>query len=114
MRIMIWVGDEGPTDLDLRDGDIWQVHPDTWVPGTMETKKWLVVQTDDYGGDWAELVEPEFSVGQPNPVIRHARKYFVPYWLRLTPEELALVRDKTADFPVVANETFGVWDITRK
>lgn len=113
MRLMIWVGDEGPTDLDLKDGDIWGVQPNAWVPGSEELKKWLIVETEEYGGDQSELVQPEYQVGSPEPVIRHARKYYVPYWLKLTPEELAVVRDKTQSFAILAGR-FDIWDITRK
>lgn len=115
MRLQIWVGDEGPTDLDLKDGDIFAVHPNSWVPGTQELIKYLIVETAEYGGVQAELVKPEYNVGSPDPVIRHARKYFVPYWLTLTPDELAIVRNKdTGSFPVVTGDRFTVWDITRK
>jgi hypothetical protein len=113
MRLMIWVGDEGPTDLDLKDGDIWAVQPDAWTPGAEELKKWLVIQTAEYGGDQSELVQPEYTVGSPDPVIRRMRKYYVAYWEKLTPDELALVRDKTASFAVLSDR-FDVWDITRK
>ena len=113
MRLMIWTGDEGPTDLDLKDGDVWEVKPDSWVPGTQEAKKWLNVQMAEYGGDQSELVQPEYAVGSPDPVIRHARKYYIPYWLKLTPEELALARDKNATKDVMLDR-FDVWDITRK
>lgn len=113
MRLMIWVGDEGPTDLDLKDGDIWAVQPNSWTPGTEESKKWLIVEMSEYGGDQSELVQPEYMVGSPEPVQRHARKYYVPYWLKLTPDELAVVRDKTQSFAVLAGR-FDIWDITRK
>lgn len=114
MRLMIWTGDEGPTDLDLKDGDVWAVHLDTWVPGTQEAKKWLNVQMEEYGGDQNELSQPEYSVVLPSgPVQRHARKYFIPYWEKLTPEELALVRNKELTKEVMIGK-FNVWDITRK
>jgi len=113
MRLMIWIGDEGPTDLDLRDGDVWAVKDDAWVPGAMELKKWLVVETPTYGGDQAELVAPEYAPGAPDPVIRHARKYFVPYWLKLIPEEVAAVRDPAVSVAILTGR-FGLFDITRK
>lgn len=113
MRLMIWVGDEGPTDLDLKDGDVWQVHPNAWTPGSEELKKWLTVEMDEYGGDQSELVTAEYAVGSPDPVQRHARKYYIPYWEKLTPDELAVVRNKTLSFDVLADR-FGIWDITRK
>lgn len=120
MRLMIWVGDEGPTDLDLKDGDIWAVHPDydpgdpeSWTPGTEELKRWLILQMENYGNDQSELVTAEYAVGSPDPVQRHARKYYIPYWEKLTPDELAVVRNKTLSFDVLADR-FGIWDITRK
>lgn len=116
MRLMIWLGDEGPTDYDLRDGDVWQVKPDSWTPSTLETQKWLIVQVPEYGGDQSELTEPEFGAGiQPNgmPVIRHARKYYVAYWRMLIPEEIAAVRDPAVAVPVMVGR-FDLFDITRK
>lgn len=113
MRLMIWVGDEGPTDLDLKDGDIWAVQPNSWTPGSEELKKWLIVEMDEYGGDQSELVQAEYSVVLPPPVLRHARKYYIPYWLKLTPDELTTVRNKTLPFAVLAGR-FDVWDIARK
>jgi hypothetical protein len=113
MRLMIWLGDEGPTDLDLKDGDVWAVKDNAWVPGLSETKKWLIVEMAEYGGTQSELVQPEYAVGTPAPVIRHARKYYVPYWLLFEPEELALIRDKLQVKPIYV-ERVGIWDITRK
>lgn len=116
MRLMLWVGDEGPTDYDFKDGDVWAVKPDSWVPSELETKKWLVVQVPEYGGQQDELTEPEYGAGtQPNgmPVQRHARKYCVRYWEHLTPQELAAARDKEVAVPVMPDR-FGLFDIVRK
>src|SRR5687768_11077848 len=103
MRLMIWIGDEGPTDLDLKDGDVWQVQPDSWEPGALEAKKWLIVQTSEYGGDQTELVQPEYAIGASprQPVQRHARKYCVKYWEKLIPEEIAAARDPEVSVPVM-------------
>lgn len=114
MRLMIWVGDEGPTDLDLKDGDIWGVKDNAWVPGTQELKLWLVVEMAEYGGDQSELEQPEYAVVLPDgPVVRHARKYQVRYWEKLTPEQLAVVRDKNQSFAILP-AVFDIWDIARK
>ena len=115
MRLMIWVGDEGPTDLDLKDGDIWEVKDNAWVPGALELKKWLVVEVPEYGGDKTELVQPEYTTGPSpsEPVQRHARKYFVAYWEKLVPEEVAAVRDPEVSVPIMAGR-FGLFDIGRK
>ena len=113
MRLMIWVGDEGPTDLDLKDGDVWAVNPNTWVPGVEELKKWLCVEMPEYGGDQSELITAEYAVGSPDPVQRHARKYYIAYWEKLTPEQLVVIRDKTQSFALLAG-VFGVFDIKRK
>ena len=113
MRLMIWIGDEGPTDLDLKDGDIWGVRDNAWVPGTLETKRYLIIETEEYGGQQSELTTAEYTVGATDPVQRHARKYQVRYWEKLTPEELVTVRDKEADFPILAGR-FDIWDIVRK
>lgn len=116
MRLMIYVGDEGPTDLDFKDGDVWAVKPDSWVPGTQEALKWLNIQVAEYGGSQLELVEPEYANGPssngPNPV-RHMRKYFVPYWAVLTQAEIAAVRDKTQPKDVFVGR-FDLTDIVRK
>ncbi|HTG44145.1 MAG TPA: hypothetical protein VK633_06400, partial [Verrucomicrobiae bacterium] len=66
MKLMVWKEDEGPTDLEFKQGDIFQAHDDTWEPGSEETLKWLVVQMEDYGGNVAELTAKEFTVGK-NP-----------------------------------------------
>ena len=113
MRLMLWVGDEGPTDLDLKDGDIWAVQPDSWEPGALELKRWFVIQLPEYGGDQTELVKPEYTVGAESPVQRHARKYHVNYWVRLVPEEIAAVRDPEVSVPVMAGR-FDLFDIVRK
>lgn len=113
MRLMIWVGDEGPTDLDLKDGDIWGVFPNTWTPGTEELKKWLIVEMAEYGGNQSELTQPEYSVVLPPPVQRHARKYYVAYWEKMTPEELVIIRDREQSFAILPDR-FDIWDITRK
>jgi hypothetical protein len=116
MRLMIWVGDEGPTDYDFKDGDVWNVQPNSWTPSTTELKKWLIAELPEYGGTQSELVEPEYGNGlQPNgmPVQRHARKYTVRYWEKLIPEELAAVRDPAVEVPVMTGR-FGLFDIERK
>lgn len=114
MRLMIYVGDEGPLDIDFKDGDIWGWRDDSWVPTSNELKKWLVIQVPEYQNDKAELVASEYVPGAgSSPSMRHQRKYFVPYWEKLTPEELAAARNKTVEVPIVT-DTFGIWDITRK
>lgn len=115
MRLMIWVGDEGPTDLDLKDGDIWNVYPNTWTPGSEELSRWLIAEMEEYGGDQTELTRPEYTQGPSpeEPVIRHMRKYYVPYWTKLTPTQLQTVRSKTTQTPVVTG-VFTLDDIVRK
>lgn len=115
MRLMIWVGDEGPTDNDLKDGDIFSVHADSWVPGTEELKKFLVIQTSEYQGTQDELVEPQYATGPSadEPDIRYMRKYRVDYWKRLTADELVAVRDPNVSVPVMVDR-FSLGDIVRK
>lgn len=113
MRLMIWLGEEGPTDLDFKDGDVWEVKDNAWVPGLQETKKWLILEMAEYGGDQSELIQPEYAVGAPDPVIRHARKYYVAYWEKMDQEELAVVRDKT-QVKAIDVGRFDIWDIKRK
>lgn len=115
MRLLIKVGDEGPTDYDLRDGDILEVRSNSVAFGAEELKKFLCVEMEEYGGTQGELVEPEYGSGtQPGgfPVYRNARKYYLPYWEKLLPDELAQVRDPAVSFP--ASTKFGLFDITRK
>ncbi len=114
MRLMIHLGDDGPTDLDLKDGDIFAVKDDAWIPGTLEAKKWLILETENYGQDWSELVKPEYEVGSPDPVQRHARAYYVPYWLKASgPDELTQWRDETLTKAIITGR-FNLFDITRK
>lgn len=115
MRLQIHIGDEGPTDLDLKDGDIEFLHPNSWTPGTEELKKWLIVELPEYGGTQSELTEPEWAVGSPDAVIRRARKYYVPYWLLLTQDDIATVRDPLQSFAVFTDtDKIDLWSITRK
>lgn len=116
MRLMIYVGDEGPTDYDFKDGDVWGVQPNSWTPSVLETQKWLIVEMEEYGGTQSELIEPEYGNGlQPNgmPVQRHARKYAVRYWEKLIPSEIVAVRDPETVVPVMPGR-FGLFDIVRK
>lgn len=113
MRLMIYIGDEGPTDLDFKDGDIWEVKDNAWAPGTLELKRWLIVEMPEYGGDQSELTQPEYAVGSPDPVQRHARKYQVKYWEKLIPEEIAAARDPEVSVPIMTGR-FGLFDIVRK
>jgi len=116
MRLMIWVGDEGPTDYDYKDGDVWEVKPNSWTPSSLELKKWLVVEVPEYGGTQSELTQPEYGPGtQPNgmPVQRHARKYAVRYWEKLIPQEIADVLNPDVEVPVMVGR-FGLFDIVRK
>lgn len=115
MRLVIWIGDEGPTDLDMKDGDIFAVHPNSWEPGTLETQRWLVIEMEEYGGDQNELTQPEFTTGPSpqEPVQRHARKYKINYWEKFTPQELADIRDRDTHFPISTGK-FSLVDILRK
>lgn len=114
MYLMLYVGDEGFTDLDLRDGDIFAVHPDDWVPGNKEKQRYLVVQTPDYTGPWDELVKSEYMQGPgEEPVIRRQRAYRVDYAPKLDAEELAAARDRNATVePLIGRFTLA--DIARK
>lgn len=114
MKLMIWTRDEGITDDTFKDGDIFQVHEDTWVPGTLETQRWLVVKVDDYFGEMGELESSEYTVGPQNePILRRLRKYRLNYVPKLTPEELTAARDPNTDLPVV-EDRFSMTDIVRK
>ena len=115
MRIMIWIGDEGPTDLDLKDGDLWAIYSNSWEPGAEELKRWLIVQIEEYGGDQSELTKPEYAVGASieEPVVRCMRKYWIDYAAKLTPKETADVRNKEIAVPVLTGR-FGLADIIRK
>ena len=36
MRLIVYVKDEGITDDTYKDGDIFQIHEDSWEPGEKE------------------------------------------------------------------------------
>jgi hypothetical protein len=114
MKLLVWTRDEGVLDGDFRDGDIFQVHPDEWEPGTKETQRWLVVQMADEGLSHDELMASEYATGPGNdPVVRRMRKYRLDYAPKLSPEELEAAKDRSADVPPIAGR-FTVRDIVRK
>jgi hypothetical protein len=113
MRLMLWARDEGFTDGEFRDGDIFQVHPDSWEPGTKELQRFLVVQMPDFAGDNEELMKSEYAVGAGGePVLRRMRAYRVDYATKLDPETLAAARDPQQSVPVQTQ--FALSDIARK
>ena len=114
MKLMLWTRDEGFADNEFRDGDIFQVHPDTWEPGAKEKQRWLIVQVTDWAGEWAELVKSEYTVGAgAEPVMRRMRAYRVDYVGKLDTEELAAARNPSVTVePIVGRFTLG--DISRK
>lgn len=115
MRLQLYAGTEGFKDTDLRDGDIFAVHPNTWVPGETEAKRFLVVEVEDFDEETArELVKSDYAPGDgEDPVIRRQRAYRLDYAPKLTPEELALARDKNLASPVIVGR-FSTADIARK
>jgi hypothetical protein len=114
MKIMLYVGTEGFADSDFRDGDIFAVHPDSWEPGAKEKQRYLIVQTADYAGDWAELVKSEYAPGPgAEPVIRRQRAYRVDYAPKLEAEELAAARNRTVSVEPITGR-FTLADIARK
>lgn len=114
MKLMIWTKDEGFTDGEFRDGDIFQVWPDDWEPGNKEKQRFLIVQVPDFVGDQTELIASEYAPGPGiEPIVRRMRKYRVDYASKLDPEELALVKDQnTVVEPIVG--VFTLADIARK
>lgn len=114
MKLQLYVGTEGFADTDFRDGDIFAVHDDAWEPGNKEKQRYLVVQTEDYAGDWSELVKSEYTTGPgAEPVVRRQRAYRVDYAPKLDAEELTAARDRNvAVDPIVGRFTLG--DIARK
>ena len=114
MILSVWVRNEGITDGEFKDGDIFQAHPDTFVPEGNVLKRWLCVQTPDYGGSFDELVAPEYGVGPGNEaVIRRMRKYRLDYAPKLTPDELTAARDPNVSVPLITGR-FTLNDIVRK
>lgn len=114
MKLMLWTKDEGFTDGEFRDGDIFQVQPDEWEPGAKEKQRFLIVQMPDFAGDMQELVTSEYAPGPgAEPIIRRMRKYRVDYAAKLDPEQLAAAKDsQTTVEPIVG--VFGLSDIARK
>lgn len=115
MQLMLWTRDEGNLDDQFRDGDIFQVHDDTWIPGTKELQRFLIVQMPDHPGSWDELVASEYSPGAGgDPVIRRMRKYRVPYALVLDSDELAAARDRDVSVDPIGGGRFTLDHIVRK
>ena len=113
MRLMLWARDEGFTDGEFRDGDIFQVQPDAWEPGTKELQRFLIVQMPDFAGNWEELMKSEYTVGSGGePILRRMRAYRVDYATKLDPETLAAARDPQQSVPVQTQ--FALTDIARK
>jgi hypothetical protein len=114
MKLMLWTKDEGFTDGEFRDGDIFQVWPDSWEPGNKEKQRFLIVQMPDFAGDQAELISSEYTVGAgAEPVIRRMRKYRVDYAAKLDPEELAAAKDPLQAVEPITDR-FTLSDIARK
>jgi len=114
VHLIIWVNDEGITDQEFKDGDIFQVKDDSFAPGSMETKRWLVVKMEDYAGPWDELVSSEFGVGAGNDgVVRRMRKYRLNYAPKLTPEELIAAKDRDTHVDIITDR-YTLTDIVRK
>ena len=114
MQLMLWVRDEGFTDGDFRDGDIFQVWDDAWIPGNLEKARFLVIQVPNYGGDQNELVASEYAPGPgADPVIRRMRKYRVDYAPKLDTETLAAVKDIESMVEPITG-VFTLADISRK
>ena len=114
MKLMLWARDEGFTDSEFRDGDIFQVYPDEWEPGTKEKQRFLIVQMPDFAGDLEELVKSEYTVGAgAEPVMRRMRAYRVDYASKLDPEELAAAKDPLATVETIVGR-FALSDIARK
>ena len=101
-------------ERDQGDGDVYRVNPDTWEPGALETKRWLIVQIPDPGYDLAGLDEAEYSPGPGEaPVIRRKRKFRVDYAAKLTPEEIAAAKDPDVEVPIITDR-FTINDVVRK
>lgn len=103
MRLMCWKQNEGPTDAEFKRGDIFQVHPNTWTPGTEETRVWLVVEVPNYGGDLNELVAGDFTVGSsPEEVVPlHLRKYYIDFDAVLNAGEKDKWLDPKTQAPII-------------
>jgi len=114
MKLMLWTKDEGFTDGEFRDGDIFQVWPDEWEPGNKEKQRFLIVQMPDYAGDMLELVASEYATGPgEDPIIRRMRKYRIDYAAKLDPEQLAAAKDSQVAVETVVG-VFALSDIARK
>lgn len=114
MKLMVWKQNEGPTDEEFKQGDIFQVKPDTWTPGTEEDLKWLIVQMPNFGGSWSELTASEFTVGESTQenVLLRMRKYYLSFDV-LTPSQRSKLLDPTVHTPMVTN-VWGLNDILRR
>jgi hypothetical protein len=114
MKLMLWTKDEGFTDGEFRDGDIFQVYSDEWEPGAKEKQRFLIVQMPDFAGDMGELVASEYTTGPgEEPIVRRMRKYRIDYAAKLDPEELAAAKDTLATVETIVGR-FALSDIARK
>lgn len=114
MKLMLWTRDEGFTDGEFRDGDIFQVQPDEWEPGAKEKQRFLIVQVPDFAGDWEELVKSEYTTGPgAEPVVRRMRAYRVDWRSKMDPDEIAAAVDPQQTVEPIAGR-FVLADIARK
>jgi len=115
MRFMVWTHDDGITDMDFRDGDIFHAGLATeWTPSELETSRYLCIEIQGVQAGISELLSSEFAPGPGNDnVIRRIRKYRVNYINKFSEEELAVIRDPEQVFPMVTDR-FNQSDIIRK
>lgn len=108
MILQIFVRDDetGLLPGELRRGDVFAVHDDSYVPGGIERKTFFFVKVPDppkITDFQTQLVRSRYGVpgtqGEDAPVIL-AREWKLEYWLSMTPEQVDLI-DNTAALNVL-------------
>jgi len=121
MLLQLYVRNDGISDEDLRDGDIFATKTDAGeaILGDQEKKSYLFVKLPDPANVadlLLELVKSEYAPGPGEfNEIRRMRKYRVDWRPKFTSEEIAIIEDATQIFGTgVVENRFTIGDVSRK
>ncbi|MEM8668740.1 MAG: hypothetical protein AAGG48_14565 [Planctomycetota bacterium] len=136
MLLWIWTRNDesGLLDDEFRDGDIFQVKPDSFEQflGNQDVRSYLIVKVPDppnFAKFEEQLVEPEYGPGATSGdenVVRRQRKYRLDWRSKFIASEQALIESTSDTLPdgttsgsgTVANgvvsELFTIADLIRK
>jgi len=91
---------------ELRRGDVFAVHDDSYVPGNIERKTFFFVQITDPPKleEFQEaLIRSRYGIAateNEDPPVILAREWKLEYWLFLSPEQIELI-DNTNQLDVL-------------